>query len=83
MEKQGNVDEWRGDLLARASDYTQDGFDTIQWISAQDEHTCPKCAARHGKKYTQTTLREELEGQFCVPGDPGDRCRCVIVVAFD
>ena len=78
---QGTVKDWRRDHLERVAELQQSGFSHVEWSSAGDELVCSKCAARNGKVYTISEIRREIQGEFCCPGDPDDRCRCVIVAA--
>lgn len=76
-----NVNDWRQDHLERLDELEAAGVEQVEWSTAGDEHVCPRCAAREGRKFTLAQMRRELETEFCTPADIGDRCRCVIVAA--
>jgi len=80
---EGTVDDWRRDLLSELDNYA--AFDNpkivkVIWLTASDENVCPLCAAREGQHYTIEEVKKELEGEFCKPLDPDDRCRCTFIV---
>jgi len=81
---QGKTDAWRKDLL-EVLDYIAEDSEVgnVNWLTARDEHVCPLCAAREGKIYTIDQARKELEGEFCKPGDPDDRCRCTFISVIE
>ncbi len=82
MGKQGTTSDWRRELLERLGEYEEEGTDLVTWNTACDAHVCPRCAAREGRVFTIEEARRELEGEFCRPRDPDDRCRCQVLPAF-
>lgn len=78
---QGNVSNWRKDMLEVLNHLISQGAVKVKWETANDEHVCPLCADRNCKIYTISEAKEELKGKFCKPGDPDDRCRCTFSVA--
>jgi len=76
---QGTVDDWRKEMLEELSDLESAGVARVEWLTARDEHVCPLCAARAGKIYTIAEARKELEGEFCKPREPDERCRCTFL----
>jgi len=82
MGIQGTVDDWRKEMLVHLIETSDDGTTKVKWLTARDEHVCPLCAAREEKVYSFEQAKKELEGEFCKPGDPDDRCRCVFVAAL-
>jgi hypothetical protein len=81
MGIQGNVNNWRKDMLEVLNHLVSQGAVKVKWETANDEHVCPLCANRNGKIYTISEAKEELKGEFCKPGDPDDRCRCTFGIA--
>ncbi len=55
----------------------------VQWLTARDEHVYPLCAAREGKIFSIDEAKKEIEGKFCKPGDPDDRCRCCFISVIE
>ena len=83
MGLQGTVNDWRKEMLEELRDLESGGITRVEWLTARDEHVCPLCAAREGKIYTIAEARKELEGEFCKPGDPDDRCRCTFLAIIE
>lgn len=83
MGTQGNVNNWRKDMMEILKRFSSQGVEKVQWLTAKDEHVCPLCADREGKVYTIVEAAQEIQGVFCKPGDPGDRCRCTFVAAIE
>jgi hypothetical protein len=79
MGLQGTINDWRNDLFELITKYKKEGFDLFEWSTARDKHVCDKCKKREGIKYTEKEIIEELNGEFCTPGDKDDRCRCIIL----
>jgi hypothetical protein len=71
-----DADKWREKMLAHLVESSDNGANKVEWYTAQDEHVCPLCVARNRKIYTFEQAKKELEGEFCKPSDPDDRCRC-------
>jgi hypothetical protein len=68
-------------MLKELKELETDGlFRKVIWLTAKDEAVCPLCAAREGKHYSFENARKELDGVFCDPPDPDDRCRCCFIV---
>lgn len=82
MPMQGTVREWREDML-RQLEQLKGLCERVEWLTARDSVVCPRCAAREGKTYTLAEARGELEGEFCRPGDPDDRCRCTFLPVIE
>ena len=81
MGMQGTVNQWRKGMLMELKEIKSEGlFNKVKWLTARDEVVCPLCAAREGKSYTIEEAKKELEGEFCKPIDPDDRCRCCFIV---
>ena len=82
MGLQGSVNEWRKRNLDDLMDLKKDDdlFNKVIWISAGDANVCPLCAARNGKYYSFEEAKRELDGEFCKPSDPDDRCRCTFIM---
>lgn len=83
MGLQGTVDDWRKEMLAHLVERSDNGINKVEWSSAQDEHVCALCANRDGKIYTFEQAKKELEGEFCRPSDPDDRCRCIFLAVSE
>jgi SPP1 gp7 family putative phage head morphogenesis protein len=77
-----NYPSGRADMIARTelawaysrgliSGYHDIGVEHVRWLAVMDSRTCPKCAARHEKRY----LLRDIEGE--IPAHP--RCRCTLV----
>ncbi|MBN1252943.1 MAG: hypothetical protein JXA16_12480 [Bacteroidales bacterium] len=81
MGMQGSVRNWRKDLREIIEYLRKDGVTQFKWSSANDEHVCSKCKSRDGKIFTYKEILNELNGAFCKPSDPDDRCRCTIIAA--
>ncbi len=79
MTLQGTIDDWRDDHLEKLADLERSGITDVEWCAAGDEHVCPSCRARNGRVFTIAQMPHELKGEFCCPGDPDERCRCVII----
>ncbi len=76
MGRQGTIADWREVLLTLLKHSESQGIATVKWSTANDRHVCPLCASREGKIYTIAEAKRELQGEFCKPGDPDDKCRC-------
>lgn len=83
MGIQGTVNDWRKDMLKNLIDRSDNGANKVQWCTAGDQHVCHLCLQRNGKVYTFEQAKRELEGEFCKPNDPDDRCRCVFLPVID
>jgi len=80
MGMQGRPSQWRKQMLSDLKQFKDTGFvKKVKWLTARDEHVCPLCAAREGKSYSFEEAKKELEGTFCKPRDPDDRCRCCFI----
>lgn len=78
---QGGCAKWRKSFLSDLKRFEEvKSFKRVVWSTQRDSHVCPLCATRQGKYYTFEELRKEIEGTFCKPADPDDRCRCTIGV---
>lgn len=81
------MDEYRSRQLAAMREHVREripllqrqGFESAEWSSAGDEHTCVQCRSRDGKRFTFEQLYALMQTEFCVPGDPDDCCRCCLV----
>lgn len=74
------IDEWRKALLREIENFESMRIvSRIRWLTARDEAVCPLCRSREGKIFTFEEARKELQGEFCRPGDPDDKCRCTFV----
>jgi len=86
MGIQGCPNDWREDMLKNLiirTSYSHVTITKVKWLSARDMHVCSLCAARDGRIYTIQQAKKELEGEFCKPGDPDDRCRCTFLPVID
>jgi len=83
MGLQGNVNNWRKDMLEVLKRYASQDVQRVKWSTANDEHVCPLCAANEGKTYTIAEAKKALQGEFCKPGDPDDRCRCTFIAVIE
>lgn len=81
MRRKTTVDDWRRVLLQGAQRQSKSGVEWFEWSTAGDQVVCAQCAARQGRVYSLAELEIELQGHFCCPPDPDDRCRCTVVAA--
>lgn len=58
----------------RKTFYDQVGVTKMEWITAEDERTCPVCAPMNGKVY-------DIKGDISAPIHPS--CRCSVCASFD
>lgn len=58
----------------RKTFYDQVGVTKMEWITAEDERTCPVCAPMNGKVY-------DIKGDVTAPLHPA--CRCSVCASFD
>lgn len=79
MGIQGNFNDWRKDMIELLDEYAKDGIKHVVWSTAEDDFVCKRCSSREGKRYTIEEARKALEGEFCKPEDPDDRCRCTFL----
>ena len=82
QETRGQLQAWREGMERRLAELQSQGREYVHWLTAKDEHVCPRCRERDGRLFTIDQVRQIIRKRFCRAKDRWQGCRCIIIPAL-